>query len=250
MYEAFSADYDRFMDWPARLAAEVPFIEHQLAAAGARRVLDAACGTGQHAIALAQAGYHVVGTDLSPGMIAQARANAAAAGVDVRFQVAGFGQLAAQGVGDFDAVLCLGNSLPHVLTAEALSHTLADFAASLRPGGLLLIQNRNFDAVMTEQERWMGPQARREGDAEWLFLRFYDFEVDGTLTFNLVTLRRAGGEEWTQAVKSTRLRPLCRTELVAAVTTAGFERVTCWGDLQGGAFDPAESPNLVVTARR
>lgn len=250
MYEGFSADYDRFMDWPARLAAELPFIERQLAAVGARRVLDAACGTGQHAIALAQAGYQVVGADLSPGMVAQARANAAAAGVDVPFHVAGFGQLADRLEGDFDALLCLGNSLPHVLTVDALAQALADFAASLRSGGLLLIQNRNFDAIMAERQRWMPPQPHQEDDAEWLFLRFYDFEPDGTLTFNLVTLRRSRGDGWTQTATSTRLRPLRQRELVAAVEASGFEQVTCWSDLQGGAFDPAQSPNLVVTARR
>jgi hypothetical protein len=46
MYDDFSSDYDRFVDWPGRLAAELPFIERQLRAVGARRVLDAACGTG------------------------------------------------------------------------------------------------------------------------------------------------------------------------------------------------------------
>jgi hypothetical protein len=32
MYDDFSADYDRFVDWPARLAAELPFIERVIPA--------------------------------------------------------------------------------------------------------------------------------------------------------------------------------------------------------------------------
>ena len=32
MYEDFSSDYDRFVDWQGRLAAELPFIEQQLQA--------------------------------------------------------------------------------------------------------------------------------------------------------------------------------------------------------------------------
>ena len=149
MYDDFSSDYDRFVDWPGRLAAELPFIEHQLQAVGARRVLDAACGTGMHALALARRGYAAVGADLSPGMIARARANAAAAGVDVPFEVAGFGELNARVGTGFDALLCLGNSLPHLLAPAGLESALADFAACLRPGGLVLIQNRNFDAVLS-----------------------------------------------------------------------------------------------------
>jgi SAM-dependent methyltransferase len=249
MYDDFSADYDRFVNWPARLATELPFIEERLRAAGARRVLDAACGTGMHAIALAQRGYEVVGADLSAGMVGRARVNACASGVDVRFEAEGFGALNARVGTGFDAALCLGNSLPHLLTPDALAAALGDFAACLRPGGLLLIQNRNFDAVLARGERWMAPQARREEDTEWLFLRFYDFEPDGTLTFNVVTLRREGAGDWSQQVAATRLWPLRQEELVAALRAAEFGAFSYWGDMQGSAFAPESSVNLVVDCK-
>ncbi|HDQ70757.1 MAG TPA: class I SAM-dependent methyltransferase [Chloroflexi bacterium] len=250
MYDDFSADYDRFVDWPARLAAELPFIERELQAVGASRVLDAACGTGMHTIALAQRGYEVVGADLSAGMVERARANADAADIDVRFETAGFGELARTfAPGNFDALLCLGNSLPHLLTPESLAAALADFAACLRPDGLLLIQNRNFDAVMARGERWMEPQAYRERETEWLFLRFYDLQPNDKLTFNLMTLRREEAGTWEQHVTSTRLRPLRQAELTASLAEAGFDHVTCYGDMTGAPFDADRSPNLIVTAR-
>jgi glycine/sarcosine N-methyltransferase len=251
MYDAFSTDYDRFVNWPSRLAAEMPFIESQLQAGGARRVLDTACGTGQHAIALAQRGYTVAGADLSARMVERAEANAGRAGVGVQWAAAGFGQLAQAFQGQpFDALLCLGNSLPHVLSLSDLAQALGDFAACLRPGGLLLVQNRNFDAVLAGHERWMEPQAAREGDAEWLFLRFYDFDADGLLTFNVTTLRREGAGPWQQAITSTRLRPLQASELTAAVSAAHFEAVVCLGHMSNQPFDPASSGNLVLLARR
>ena len=238
MYDDFSSDYDRFVDWPGRLAAELSFIERELQAVGARRVLDAACGTGMHTIALAQRGYETVGTDLSVGMVERARVNATTAepvlngagGVAARFEVAGFGELARTfGVdAGFDALLCLGNSLPHLLTPTDLAAALYDFAACLRPGGLLLIQNRNFDAVLASRQRWMDPQSHREKDSEWLFVRFYEFESDGTLTFNMVTLRRGGVGAWNQQVTSTRLCPLRQEELTAALAEAGFITRHLW----------------------
>ncbi|MBN1979246.1 MAG: class I SAM-dependent methyltransferase [Anaerolineae bacterium] len=255
MYDDF-VDYDRFVNWPARLAAELPFIEGQLQAVGARRVLDAACGTGMHAIALAQQGYEVVGADLSAGMIERARANAraeyasAAADVNAQFEVAGFGELAARAGTGFDAVLCLGNSLPHLLTPADLEAALADFAACLRPGGLLLIQDRNFDAVLAQGERWIEPQAHREGDTEWLFLRFYDFEPEGLLAFNVMMLRRKGRGGWSQQVATTRLWPLRQTELVTALRAAGFGVFSYWGDMRGGSFDLEGSGNLVIGGKR
>src|SRR3954451_23088959 len=52
------------------------------------KVLDVGCGTGEHTILLTRLGYDVLGVDLSPHAIEQARANAAVKGVDARFEVA------------------------------------------------------------------------------------------------------------------------------------------------------------------
>jgi SAM-dependent methyltransferase len=279
LYETFDA-YDRFVNWERRLALELPFIERQLGLVDARlpseqvcppgplRVLDVACGTGKHAIALAQRGYDVTGVDLSPAMIERARANARAAGIDdVRFLVAGFGLLVRRTQADiahrsacdrreFDALLCLGNSLPHVLTEEALHTTLVDMAAVLRPGGLLFVQTRNMDAVLDRGARWMPLQARREGASvqgdghEWLFVRFYDFHQDGSLTFNVVTLEREGKGPWRQRADATRLYPWRRDQLVETVEAAGFDDIRCYGDMTGAPYDRESSGNLVLTARR
>jgi glycine/sarcosine N-methyltransferase len=245
LYDALAADYDRFVSWEGRLAYELPFLTRLFEEHGVRRVLDAACGTGHHAIALAQRGYQVTGADLSAAMVERARENAAVAGVEVAFVVAGLARLASLGK-TFDAAICLGSSLPHLLTAEAVDAALADFAAVLRPGGLLLVQNRNFDRVWSERERFMGPQAHRDGDQEWLFIRFYDFHEE-TITFNMIRLLRSGGE-WEQDVEATELRPIFRDELAASLARAGFGRVAFYGSYQGSAFDPADSGDLIAVA--
>lgn len=250
MYNDLSSDYDRFVNWQNRVSIELPFIIKQLQSINARTVLDAATGTGMHAIALAQLGYQSAGADISTGMIERARRNAISAGVQVKFEIAGFGALAQTfGMHSFDALLCLGNSLPHLLSAAELKTALLDFAACLIPGGLLLIQNRNFDAVMLTHERWMEPQSHSEADADWIFQRFYDFDPDGLLTFNMVTLKRVSHGDWSQKVVTSRLRPLLKTELVSAFAQAGFESLMSYGNMGGSAFDPQTSGNLVILAR-
>jgi glycine/sarcosine N-methyltransferase len=253
MYDGFSVDYDRFVNWPKRLSFELPFIEQQLHSVGGTgiAVLDAACGTGWHAITLAQRGYQAAGADLSQGMIEVARHNAARAGVTVRFDPVGFGKLAQTfGEGAFEAVLCLGNSLPHLLTPSDLAEALVDFAACLKPGGLLLIQNRNFDAALLSRIRWMEPQAHQEDQAQWIFLRFYDFDPDGLITFNILSLQRVGQGAWTQTVNTTRLRPWLRRELEDCLHSIEFRRIGVYGSLGGEAYDPLGSGNLVMAARR
>jgi len=253
-YDSFADDYDHFVNWPGRLAFELPFLEETLKRAphapGAKpAMLDAATGTGQHALALAELGYQTAGADLSAGMIARARQNAAQQGLEVRFEVAGFGDLAQTfGRESFEAVLCLGNSLPHVLDEAGLATALRDFAAVLRPSGLLVLQNRNFDQVLEQKARWMEPQSAQAGQTEWLFVRFYDFLLDGTIDFNILRLRREAGKPWQQQVTLTRLRPLTQAELGEALARAGFEQVEWYGGLDGSEFDRAKSGNLVVVA--
>jgi glycine/sarcosine N-methyltransferase len=257
MYDRFSLDYDRFVDWPGRLNFEIPFLLAQIAKSGETQnfaslpVLDAACGTGWHAITLAQRGHQAAGADLSAPMIERARHNAAEAGVDVRFEPAGFSDLAHTfGEGSFGALLCLGNSLPHLLTPTSLQAALVDFARCLAPGGLLILQNRNFDLVLANRLRWMEPQSHREGEAEWLFLRFYDFDADGLITFNILSLQRSGEAPWKQSIHTTRLRPLGQEELMGALGEAGFGEVEAYGSLGGEGFDPRASGNLVVVGRK
>ncbi|HEY9075822.1 MAG TPA: class I SAM-dependent methyltransferase [Anaerolineaceae bacterium] len=250
-YDSFSSEYDRFVNWQGRLAFELPFIEKILVAVGgsAAKVLDSACGTGMHAIELARRGYLAAGADLSQGMIAQARSNAAAAGVPVHFEPAGFGGLEPVfGFGAFDSVLCLGNSLPHLLSAEEVRQALQDFSAVLRPGGVLVLQNRNFDALMRSYQRWMEPQSAKEGETEWIFLRFYDFLPSGLIQFNILTLKRDGIDSWKQRITSTLLRAQMQDDLIAAINGAGFGKIQSFGSLGGEPFDPSASANLVITA--
>lgn len=254
MYEAFSANYDRFVNWEDRLAYELPFINDQIASlqrapAQALSILDAACGTGMHAIALAGAGHHVSAADLFPQMIEKAELNASAAGVKVRFKAAGLGDLSSTFVGEqFDLVLCLGNSLPHLLSEHELLDTLVDFAAVLHPGGMAFIQNRNFDAVMRRQERWMEPQTFRDAEGEWIFQRFYDFLPGGLIRFNIVTLKQSGDSGWQSAVTSTLLRAQLQRELEKSLTETGFEAIRAYGSMLADAFSPESSGNLILTA--
>ena len=248
-YDALSVDYDLFVDWPARLAHELPWLEGQLRVAGARSIVDVACGTGQHAIALAERGLQVTGVDVSPAMIARARENAAASAVVARFEVEGFGELASGLADRYDALLCLGNSIPHMTDSESLEEGLADFSRVLRPGGLLILQQRNFDRVLARRERFMPPQAVSRGEDEWLFIRFYDFE-GAELRFNLLRYHRRAGERWEWRAEQTRLRAWRHDELIATLAAAGFRRIHAYGNLAGERYDPSDSGDLVLLAVR
>lgn len=255
MYDQFSKVYDRFVNWEERLSHELPFLVSKLgnvnhASNQTATILDAACGTGHHIIALKDNGFDVIGADISSNMVEIAQHNANKSGFTIPFKQAEFGKLS-ETFGDkrFDGLLCLGNSLPHCLDDEALSETLSDFRTVMRPGGKLIIQNRNFDQVIKMKNRWMGPQSYQERGKSWIFIRFYDFDPDGLITFNILILSKQGEEDYQQRVISTRLQPLLKYELIRALEITGFVDLELYGDLQGSAFDKEKSGNLVITAQ-
>ena len=119
-------------------------------------VLDAGCGTGHHAIALAQHGYHVVGADISPEMLEIASQHAKEKGAEVKFVACPYATMHEKAGGGFDGIFCLANSLTAVGTAKGVAEALEQFAACLRPGGRFCIEVLNFTPMLPDLEgcRW------------------------------------------------------------------------------------------------
>jgi SAM-dependent methyltransferase len=254
MYDLFSEDYDRFVNWDDRLAYEMPFIEKQISryqqpGKDSLNILDSACGTGMHAIELAKKGHVVSAADLFPQMIQKGKENTRQAAVMVQFAVAGFGEMAkAFGREKFDLVLCLENSLPHVLSEIELLNALQDFAFVLKKDGMVFIQNRNFDAVVKQQSRWMDKQVHQADGMEWIFHRYYDFLPDGLIRFNIATLKHEIGSDWKAGVTSTLLRPQLHDDLVYQLEEVGFQDFHAYGSMEGEPFSGEKSGNLIFTA--
>jgi SAM-dependent methyltransferase len=148
----FAQLYDLFYaDKP--YATEAAFVARCLERWGknCRRVLELACGTGQHAFLLEQHGYEVVASDRSPDMIAQAEAKRQARGSGVRFVEADMRGLSIPGP-PFDAVVCLFDSLGYAVTNEAIAGVLARVHDHLRPGGLFLCEFWHAPAMLRHHD--------------------------------------------------------------------------------------------------
>lgn len=247
-YDDLSNNYDEMVNWDSRIKRELPFLQELIGNREGLRILDVACGTGGHALALAQLGHKVVGVDISEGMIQEARKKATNLNVEAEFLVGGFVELTEILTDQFDIILCLGNSLPHLTEDETLKTGLGNFYSLLKPGGYLLLQNRNFDKVLLEQERFMPLSQKVREEREILFLRFYDYHED-LLAFNMVTMIKEQGK-WQMTTKTTLLKPLTHAYLTGILGKVGFSNIKAFGSYGKEEFSPEKSGDLIILAER
>lgn len=251
-YDALAPLFDVMTDWDARLATEGPFLRGVLERTRARTVFDAACGSGGHALALKRWGYEVAGADASPVMVEMARRKADAEGLNIPFAVAEFGQLELIAPGPFDAVLCLGNSLPHLPDQAELVATLRSMSAILVPGGVLVLQNLNYDRRWKVRPRWFTAQGGVLEGEEVLVWRFADYHDDTMVIGFNIALFRKREDGWQVEVHTTPHRPVFQRDLMIALEEAGLGEAESYGGMgsPGPAFDPDTSGDLILVARK
>ena len=164
---ALAAATGEIVDWLAREALVGPD----------RDVLDLGCGIGRVAAALAPRCRSVLGLDVSPNMVAEARRRHGAGRPDLRFDTAPGTDLAALGGASFDLVLAV-DSFPYIVQAggDVADRHLADAARILRPGGALAILNLSYRGDI---------EADRADAARWAAAGGWTLAVDGAAPFAL-----------------------------------------------------------------
>ncbi len=240
-WEQFFDGYaTRYMDEPFVTAtvAEVDFIERLFRLEPGARVLDLGCGTGRHSVELARRGYRVTGVDLSRGMLDQAAAAAAAAGVSVELVKADATVFAT--TTRFDVALCLCEGSFGLLgaTDDPFEHEhaiLRTMLRALRPGGRFMITALN------------GLRMAREHSPE-------EVAAGG---FDPATLTEHHPMGWTDEAGAHELwlreRGFAPSELALLCRSAGLQVDHVWG---GTAGDWGERPvdmdemEIMVVGRR
>jgi SAM-dependent methyltransferase len=248
LFTDFAVDYERMINWPTRLQREAPFFRKVFADANAARVLDAACGTGHHAILFASWGLDVAAIDESEDMINKARQLAADDGRNVDFRTGGFNE-AGIFTQEFDVVTCIGNSLPHIKSEADLKQAFLSFHQVLRPGGFLVIQQRNYQRMIAREEKFMPLNTRIEDGKEFLYLRMTELG-DDLVTFNIVVLMKDETGNWSYRVESEKLRPWDAHDIETNLTATGFSINGIYGDYGFNSFDFQDSTDVVIVARK
>jgi SAM-dependent methyltransferase len=155
-YGDFAADYDWLYDDDALTSGVAilrPVVADLLRQPGPGcTVLDAACGTGIDAAALARRGFHVRAADGSDAMAAAAAARFRREGLAVPVQQCLWADLPDTIDERFDVVLCTGNALVHAAGQDAMVAALTGLRRMARPGGHVVIHSRNWEKLHADRQ--------------------------------------------------------------------------------------------------
>jgi SAM-dependent methyltransferase len=115
---------------------QAPFVQIASGRGFAGPVLDAGCGTGEHALLAASMGLVVLGVDLAETAVSRARAKAAQRGLEAEFAVADAFELQRLGR-TFETVLDCG--LFHTCDSDERPRYVASLASVTEPGATLYL---------------------------------------------------------------------------------------------------------------
>jgi SAM-dependent methyltransferase len=161
-YDAFAPIYDA---WAADMTEDVDFYVELAREADGTTVVELAVGTGRVAIPVAaRAGKRVVGIDSSPAMLAFARDNAAAAGVELDLREDDMRNLSVDE--PVALVYCPARSILHLPTWADRRNVFERVAAALRPGGRFAWNAFVFDHKLATRYdgEWQDEPRRHRND--------------------------------------------------------------------------------------
>ncbi len=210
MYHALWADW--------YLPAAMPALDRLFFSklAPGRQVLDLCCGSGHVTKELAARGYVVTGVDNSVELIQLAQRELPA----IDFRVADARELAFKQ--EYDAALSTFDSLNHILELEELYDVFAGVRRALRPGGLFVFDMNLAQAYSADLGEW---SVDIRSDSVSLVRGKFD-KASKKASTELVWFTRNGNENcWRQRTSTVVQRCYLQSEILAALTSAGFRKM-------------------------
>lgn len=241
-YEQIAPYYDDI--FPAG-QEQLEFIK-EAAGSPPKKLLDIACGTGVYSIELAKEGYDVQATDIDAEMVRRASKRASEQHVPMEVLVADMLHLDSVISQQFDCVFCIGNSIVHLGSSDAILAAILQMKERLHADGSLLLQIINFDRIFKKGITALPSIINKEAELE--FHRKYSSDPDtGLIHFDTVLFAKNA----TQNVRfenRIELLPLMAADLQSILASAGFRTVSFYGGFNEEPYIVGESYLLVAKA--
>lgn len=227
----------------AELDLRVACIERALGLRGGERLLDQCCGAGSIALALARKGHPVVGVDISSAFVDQARADAAASGLDAELACAD--ATAWTSPTPCDAGFNWGTGFGCFASDDANRAMLACAWASLRPGARFALDYYNVAGVLAGFRPEFSYERELDGRTVRVERRSV-LDLERGLLHQDWSFHDAGQ---VTPMPRTTTRLYLPAELAAMLVSVGFDVQEFLGGYDGRPLDLA-APRCIVVVHR
>jgi SAM-dependent methyltransferase len=208
-------------------------------------ILDCACGTGRHLHLLHTLDCEVVGSDISPSMLAQARANLAAQGLVLPLHQLDYRELPSHFDCQYDAVVCLSSSILHMPDEDQLLRAFRSMRAVLRPAGILVLTQGTTDRQWSEKPRFI--PVVNTPDFTRLFV--IDYLGEGA-DYHVLDIWHSDETHDFQVWTVTYPRIYLRDDQDRLLRAAGFAAVKFYGSYAFEEYDKQTSQHLIAVAQK
>ena len=187
-------------------------------------VLDLACGTGTMTCLLAEAGYEMIGVDISEDMLSEAAGKTVSPGkIPPIYLQQSMEELDLYGT--VEAAVCCLDSINYLTDARALKRTLQRLHLFVAPGGVFL-----FDVNTPCKLRSLDGQVFLDEREDLYCVWRAEFDRRSRIcTYGMDIFERQGAL-WRRSMEEHYEKAWEVEELKRFLTEAGFGRIRTWGD--------------------
>jgi SAM-dependent methyltransferase len=181
--------------------------------------VDLGCGSGAQTLALADLGYRpVLAVDPDPTLLAEVRAHAADRPAVRTRETDAHTAVADLERNSVAVAVCMGDTLLHLATADAVAALFVEVARALRPGGMLVLTYRDLTGDLRGTDRFIPVRS----DDERILTCFLDLaRPDVVEVHDIVHTRTAQG--WVMTASSYPKLRLAPTWIRDGLAAAGLE---------------------------
>ena len=246
LYAGFAGRYDLFHpNFGRHDPTLVSFFRQVFDQNHVRRVLDCACGTGQHLVLFDSLGCDVVGSDISESMLAHARSNLSESRVRVPLHRVDYRELPGYFSQLFDAVVCLSSSILHMPDDTQVARAFKSMHQVLRDGGVLVLTQGTTDRQWRERPRFV--LAVNQAGFSRLFV--IDYHGRGA-RYNVVDTFHGKEAEGLKVWRVDYPQVLLRDDLERLLGAADFQPIRFYGSYGFAPYDKEESGRLIAVAHK
>lgn len=207
-------------------------------------ILDIACGSGSYALNLARISNKVIGTDLDPLMIQQAKNKNNKENLEFKVH----NMLEINDLepieGGYDFIYCIGNSIVHLDCLDEMYSVISKVYNMLNKGGVFVTQIINFDRVLSKQVKEL-PTIINEDEGVTFKRDYIHYEDEHKITFS--TILDVETDRITEQFKqSVQLYPMTCDEVYKGYEDAGFSDIELFGGFNNGEYHKDTSYALVI----